>query len=187
MNPTNPINSTNSINSMNSINPQTQKLFSRFSLYHLSRGFPDLYTWLVLVLMEAQGPLLYILAEKSYSMRCFGAMLMILGLMSVDVKGAWAKGRGFTQEDRERLIRLETTLQVFMEQVDKGFEAVDRGFEELPEDMNKGFEQLMAFLWMLVAIFASLTGVIVGFAYWDRRTIIRKAKEEAVEAIEKKV
>ncbi|SFM82460.1 hypothetical protein SAMN05660836_01627, partial [Thermodesulforhabdus norvegica] len=41
------------------------------------------------------------------------------------------------------------------------------------------------FLWMLVAIFTTLTGVVIGFAYWDRRTIIRKARDEAVETIEK--
>ena len=32
----------------------------------------------------------------------------------------------FTQEDRERLIRLEATLQTFMKQVDKRFEQIDR-------------------------------------------------------------
>ncbi len=153
----------------------------------------------VLVLMDAHGPLLYSLAGRSHSMRCFGAMLLILGLMSLGVMGAWAQDRGFTQDDRDRLIRLEATLQVFMQQVDKRFEAVekrfevvDKRFEELREDMNKRFEQidkrfeqLTAFLWMLVAIFTSLTAVVIGFAYWDRRTTIRKAKEEAVEAIEK--
>ncbi|MCD6213922.1 MAG: hypothetical protein J7J46_02980, partial [Candidatus Desulfofervidus sp.] len=41
------------------------------------------------------------------------------------------------------------------------------------------------FLWMLVAIFTTLTGVVIGFAYWDRKTIIRKARDEAIEVIEK--
>ena len=140
----------------------------------------------------------------------------------------FAQKTGFTQEDRERLVRLETTLKVFMEQVDKRFaelredmnkrseqvdkrfeqvdkrfaelredmnkrfeqidkrfEQVDKRFAELREDMNKRFTQMMNFLWMLVAIFTTLTGVVIGFAYWDRRTIIRKARDEAVEIIEK--
>ncbi len=129
----------------------------------------------------------------------------------------FAQKTGFTQEDRERLVRLETTLKVFMEQVDrrfaelredmnkrfeqvdKRFEQVDKRFAELREDMNKRFEQIdkrfeqvdkrftqmMNFLWMLVAIFTTLTGVVIGFAYWDRRTIIRKARDEAIEIIEK--
>ena len=110
---------------------------------------------------------------------------------------------GFTQEDRERLVRLEATLKVFMEQVDKRFEQVDKRiselredmnkrfeqvdkrFEEMREDMNKRFEQMMTFLWMLVGIFTTLTAVVIGFAYWDRRTIIRKARDEAIEAIER--
>jgi len=78
-----------------------------------------------------------------------------------------AQQTGFTQEDRERLVRLEATLKVFMEQVDKRF------------------EQMMTFLWMLVGIFTTLTAVVIGFAYWDRRTIVRKARDEAIEAIER--
>ena len=38
---------------------------------------------------------------------------------------------------------------------------------------------------MLVPIFTVLTGVVIGFAYWDRRTIILKARDEAIEIIEK--
>jgi len=71
-------------------------------------------------------------------------------------------------------------------------EQVDKRFAELREDMNKRFEQvdkrfdqMMTFLWILVAIFTALTGVVIGFAYWDRRTIIRKARDEAIEIIEK--
>jgi len=76
---------------------------------------------------------------------------IVLGLCWASVAGA--QGPGFTQEDRDRLIRLETTLQVFMHQVDKRFEQVDKRFEEmrqdfdkriqeLREDMNKRFEQI---------------------------------------------
>ena len=69
----------------------------------------------------------------------------------------------FTQSDRERLVRMETTQTVFMqqidkrleqvdkrieqvdkrfEQVDKRFEQVDKRFEELRTDMNARFEQV---------------------------------------------
>jgi len=75
----------------------------------------------------------------------------------------FAQKTGFTQEDRERLVRVEATLKVFMEQVDKRFEQVD-----------KRFEQMMNFLWMLVAIFTTLTGVVIGFAYWDKRLLSAK-------------
>ena len=137
----------------------------------------------------------------------------------------------FTQEDRDRYIRLETLtsagfhqidkrfeqLDKRFEQLDKRFELVDKRFEELREDMNKRFElmdkrfeqvdkrfeqgfeqmdkrfeqvdkrfeQMMAFLGILTGIFTTLTLGVIGFAYWDRRTIIRKAKEETVAEIEK--
>ena len=54
---------------------------------------------------------------------------------------------GFTQEDRERIIRMETTLTLFMEATEQRFEQVEQRFEqvdtrivELREDMNKRFE-----------------------------------------------
>jgi len=73
----------------------------------------------------------------------------------------------FTQEDRDRLIRVETTLQIFMQQVDKRF------------------DQMMTFLWILAGIFTALVAAVIGFAYWDRRTIIRRAKEEAIEEMKR--
>mgnify|MGYP005840486367 CR=1 FL=1 len=109
---------------------------------------------------------------------------------------AWGQGPGFTQDDKERLLRVETILQVFMQQADKRSEEmrgdVDRRFQELRGDMNKRFEeiakrfeQMMSFLWILVSIFTALTVAVIGFAYWDRRTIIGRAKAEAVGEMER--
>jgi predicted PurR-regulated permease PerM len=100
----------------------------------------------------------------------------------------------FTQEDRDRIIRIETTLQVFMQQTDKRFESmqnqmdkrfeqVDKRLESMQNQMDKRFEQLTSFLWMIVSIFTTLVVAILGFAIWDRRTIIARAKEEALEAV----
>jgi nitrate reductase NapE component len=132
---------------------------------------------------------------------CITALL--LGMASM----GWAQGPGFAQEDRDRLIRLEASLQVFMEQVDKRFEQIDKRFEqvdkritELREDMNKRFEQidkrfeqvdkrfeeLITFMWILAGVFTALTVAVIGFAYWDRRTIIRRAKLETIEELEER-
>ena len=94
---------------------------------------------------------------------------------------------------------IKATLKTFMEQVDKRFEQIDKRFEqvdkrfedinkridELRQDMNARFEQLYTFLWIITGIFTTLTLSVIGFAWWDRRTIIRKAKEETVEYLEK--
>jgi len=80
----------------------------------------------------------------------------------------------FTAADRERLIRLETKLETALQQIDKRFEQID-----------KRFEDLFTFLWILTGIFTTLTLSSIGFAYWDRRTAIRKAKEETIATIER--
>ncbi len=104
----------------------------------------------------------------------------------------------FTLEDRDRLIRLEAKLEVGFQQIDKRFEdlrddmnkrfeQVDKRFEQVDkrfEQVDKRFDQMLAFLWMLTGIFTTLTLGVIGFAYWDRRTIIRKAKDETIAEIE---
>ena len=89
----------------------------------------------------------------------------------------------FTQEDRDRIIRIETTLQVFMQQTDKRFESMQNQMDKRFEQVDKRFDQLISFLWMIVSIFTTLVVAILGFAIWDRRTIISRAKEEALEAV----
>ncbi len=95
------------------------------------------------------------------------------------------KETGFTQQDRERLIRLETTLKVFMEQTDKRL-------KELREDMNRRFEQVNReidrLVQIMIAVFAGqvgLVGAVIAFAWWDRRTIIREAKRQTLDELER--
>ena len=76
----------------------------------------------------------------------------------------------FTQKDRELLIELKVKIG----EIDKRFEQID-----------KRFKQMMDFLKILSAIFTTLVIAVIGFAYWDRRTIIKKAKEETIAEIEK--
>lgn len=125
----------------------------------------------------------------------------------------WAKEIPFTIEDRDRLIRLEATVKEFkdsmddfkksvgnqFEQVNRQFEQVYKQFEplykqfgqvdirfvELREDMNKRFDQMMTFMWMLVVVFMGVTGVTIGFALWDRKTMIRPFEEKTKQMEEK--
>jgi len=145
-------------------------------------------------------------------MRAKGVLIGFLGALLLGHAGV-SLGQGFEQEDRERLIRLEATLQVFIQQTDKRFAElredmnkrfeemradVNKRFEEMREDTNKRFEQvdkrfeqidkriedLITFLWILAGIFTALVVAVIAFAYWDRRTIIRRAKEEALKEME---
>jgi hypothetical protein len=106
-----------------------------------------------------------------------GAVLFLIVFSGVP---AFAEN-GFTQKDRALLIE----LRVKMEEIDKRFEQVDMRISELREDMNNRFNQLTSFLYILAGIFTSLVAVVIGFAYWDRRTIIREARREAIEFMEK--
>ncbi|WP_459774582.1 hypothetical protein [Aquifex pyrophilus] len=79
-----------------------------------------------------------------------------------------------------------------MRETDKRFDQVDKRFSELREDMNKRFElinkrfdQLYTFLWIITGVFTTLTASVIAFAWWDRKTIIRKAREETVDYLER--
>ena len=102
---------------------------------------------------------------------------------------------GFTKKDRELLIE----LRVKMGEIDRRFEQIDKRISELRQDMNERFDQIdkrfeqvdkrfgdmFNFLYILAGVFTSLVAVVIGFGYWDRRTIIREARREAIEFIEK--
>jgi DNA repair exonuclease SbcCD ATPase subunit len=75
------------------------------------------------------------------------------------------------------------------EQVDKRFEQVVRGFEQVDnrfEDIKSRFAVLMDYILILVTIFGVITAIIVGFALWDRRSIVRPLEAKVVE-LDKKV
>jgi len=99
-------------------------------------------------------------------------------------------GYSLSPQEEKQLIRdiaeIKATLKTFMEQTDKRFELMDKRITELREDMNKRFEQLYTFLWIITGIFTTLTASVIAFAIWDRRTIIRKATEETVDYLESK-
>ena len=118
----------------------------------------------------------------------------------------------FTLEDRDRLTRIEAKLENFENSMEKRFQQVDIRFTELREDMNKRFEQIdkrfeqvdkrfeqvdkrfeqmFNFVWILATIFTAITAATIGFAVWDRRTMVRpfeskvKQIEERIEGIDK--
>ncbi len=121
-------------------------------------------------------------------MKRTGYSIVLLGLMGallLTAPNLSAQEPGFTQADRERLVRLEAILETFMNQVDKRFEELRADINNRFEQVDKRFDQFMTFLWMIVGIFTAVTVAAIGFGYWDRRTYIRKARDEAMTAIEK--
>ena len=117
----------------------------------------------------------------------------------------------FTQADRERLVRMEATQTVFMQQVDKRlneqrtdtnkrfeelrtdmnarFEQVDKRFEQVDkrfEQVDKRFEQTIGMFYALSAIFTTLFAAVFSFAWWDRRSVLVTARKTAEAVVEEK-
>ncbi len=115
--------------------------------------------------------------------------LLISYMLLLSYEAFAAEDIGFTQQDREQLIRLEITLKEFKEQVDIRFEQVDKRFEQVNErfeQVNKRFEFIQNLLIAMLAVFGGLCGVFVGLLLWDRKTFKEKAKEDAIKEIEEK-
>ena len=111
----------------------------------------------------------------------FFLLLFCLFLVPLSVQ---AGNTSFTQQDRELLIRLDERLNQVdkrFEQIDKRFEQVDKRFAELREDMNKRFETMQDLMIAIIGAFAAVVAVTIGFAIWDRRTMIRPFEREVRE------
>ncbi len=91
--------------------------------------------------------------------------------------------QNFTEEDRARMIRTETRLEAVekrMEegftQVDKRFEQVDKRFEQVDkrfEQVDKRFDDHLSYIGYMIGLFGTICAVIIGFTFWDRRSMIR--------------
>jgi Mg2+ and Co2+ transporter CorA len=89
---------------------------------------------------------------------------------------AFANGIPYTQEDRDRLVRVEAKLEAMEKRFDSLEKQFDSEIKQLREDMNSQFNRL-------AAIFTALVVFTLGFAIWDRRTMVRPF-EDKVKKIE---
>ena len=79
-------------------------------------------------------------------------------------------------------------IEMLQKHMNKRFEAIDKRFEDFNkrfeaidkrfEDFNKRFEDMINYLWMISAAFLGLVAATIGFAIWDRKSMIKAAKEE---------
>ncbi len=90
-------------------------------------------------------------------MRFSGIGVLVVGLGVLWVSAVQAQQVGFTQADRERVVRIETMLQMFMESTNQRFEQV-----------NQRFAERLSFLQIIMGIFTVIMVAAIGFAFWDR-------------------
>jgi len=99
----------------------------------------------------------------------------------------YAKEIPYTLEDRDRLLRIEVMLKEFQIRVDKQFESIEKRFESI----EKRFDQIINIMIGIVMAFACIVAVTIGFAIWDRRSMLKlvetkmKETKEIIEEIDK--
>ncbi len=80
----------------------------------------------------------------------------------------------FTQEDRDRIIRLEEGQKHLQKQID-----------ELKRDTQRQFDELRTFLYWGFGILFGGMGILIGFVIWDRRTAVEPVARKLREIEEK--
>jgi len=129
-----------------------------------------------------------------------GAWTLCLIVVTVcSGRAVWAEAVPFTLEDRDRLIRTETTLQEFKDSVDRRFEAIEQRFEAIEQRFDDSEKRsdgrlqdfqasvtgrladLNRFLTILAGIFISLVIAVISLVIWDRRTALAPAMRRSQE------
>ena len=98
---------------------------------------------------------------------------------------ALAKEVPFTQEDRDRIIRLEEGQKYLQKQIGD----LKKQIDDLKKDPQRQFDELRTFLYWGFGILFGGMGILIGFVIWDRRTAVepvaRKLRE--IEEREEKI
>jgi len=92
-------------------------------------------------------------------------LLLIVLLFSI----AFPKEVPFTLEDRDRIIRLE-----------EGQKAIMQRFEQVERQIDRLIDIMLAIFAGQIALVATVIGVLI----WDRRTVVKKATDDALEKFE---
>jgi hypothetical protein len=93
-------------------------------------------------------------------------ILLILVVMAITINAlsAYARDVSFTQEDRDRIIRLE-----------EGQKSLQRQIDDLKTSTQRQFDNLYTLiLWGFGILFGGM-GILIGFVLWDRRTALAPA------------
>ncbi|GAB6163708.1 hypothetical protein JCM12298_28680 [Desulfothermus naphthae] len=115
--------------------------------------------------------------------------ILLFSLFFIPVVGfSYQKTMPLTdREIIERLTRLEEgqkaiekEQKMFREEMNKRFEGIDKRFEEIDQRIT----DLVHTANTMMVVFGGLVVAMMGLVFWDRRTLIEKAKEVTVRHIE---
>ena len=132
-------------------------------------------------------------------------LFLILWVMPAIASGIEVAPRITDKEIIERLTRLEEGQKSILREMDKRFEAIDRRFEAIDrrfeaidkrfeaidkrfeaidrrfEAIDRRFDQLNNLIIGIIGAFSAIVAVTIGFAIWDRRSMIRPFEDKVEE------
>gem|GEM_PF-1362460 len=122
-----------------------------------------------LVLLTNTAKMLSYRKERKNKMACrILFLIIILGILLSTINFSYAKEISFTQDDRDRLIRLET-------KVEEGTKSLEKQMVEGQNSLQRQIDDLKTFmLWGFGILFGGM-GLLIGFVIWDRRTALAPA------------
>ena len=88
------------------------------------------------------------------------------------------------KSDIKLILNKVNELDRKVNELDKKVEVNSVKIEMLQKHMDKRFEDMIDYLWMISTTFLGLVAVTIGFAIWDRKSMIKAAKEEIINDIE---
>ena len=95
-----------------------------------------------------------------------------------EIKGELRQINKRIDDTNRRIEEVNTSLS-------KRIDDTNRRIEEVNRSLNERIDKLIDIMIGITATFAGLVGAMMGLVFWDRKTLITKAKEETIKEIEK--
>ena len=105
------------------------------------------------------------------------SFLIILTLLSLTA-GAKTIELPFTSDDRDRLVRTEQKVESFDDKLDTRITGMHTEMTARFDAVDKRFDQLFQFLWVIIGVFTTMMVSVFGFAFWDRKLSLSPLKRE---------
>ena len=102
------------------------------------------------------------------------ALYLLLATLFTGIPAAASAQTGFTQQDRELLIKLNVKVEEMEKRFTERFEQVDKRFEQV----DKHFSSITIIMAAIIAAFAGIVGANIAIVVWDRRSMTRPFEEK---------
>ena len=119
---------------------------------------------------------------KIINMKKFLFILLFVSPLFLSAQGN--REISYTQDDRDRMIRLEANqgkTDLRFDNTDLRFDNMEKDINNLRADMNKNIDNIRLDIRWSFGILFSMMAVLVGFVLWDRRSVVAPVQREQAE------